>query len=246
MIRVEICVDDVAGAAAAAAGGAHRVELCAGLSEGGTTPTPGFLRHSRRTAPDLGFQVLVRPRPGDFVYSPSELDVMVADIESVRSHVPPGGLGFTLGALTPGGAVDETAIRRLVAACDGAPVTFHKAFDAIVDKPAALARLSALGVAKVMTSGGGGPAVRHLNVLADLVRLASDEVGVVVAGGVRAGNAAAVVRATGAREIHLRAQRTVPSASRTGGSEYDPGTRTATCTETVAAVVAAVAAIPRA
>ncbi|WP_152188755.1 copper homeostasis protein CutC [Georgenia satyanarayanai] len=243
MTQVEICLEDVGGPASARAGGAGRVELCAGLSEGGTTPTLGFVTHARRAAPELDIQVLVRPRAGDFVYSAAELDVMVADIEAVLAlpATGTGVLGFTLGALTAAGTVDEAATARLVTACSGAPVTFHKAFDAVPDKRAALDLLTALGVAKVLTAGGPGAALGHLDVLADLVDHAGQDISVVVGGGVRPGNAAQVVRETGAREIHLRAPVEVRTGSAAGPSDYDVGTRTVTSAELVAAVVAAVA-----
>lgn len=243
MTQVEICLEDVGGPAAARAGGAQRVELCAGLAEGGTTPSLGFVAHARAAAPELDVQVLVRPRPGDFVYSAAELDVMVADIEAVLAlPCSPGAgvLGFTLGALTPAGTVDEEATARLVAACAGAPVTFHKAFDTVPDKLTALDRLAALGVAKVLTAGGPGPATDHLDLLADLVRRGGQDIAVVVGGGVRPANAAHVVLATGAREIHLRAPAEVRTGSSAGPSDYDAGTRTVTSTALVAAVVAAV------
>lgn len=242
MTQVEICLEDVGGPAAARAGGAQRVELCAGLVEGGTTPSLGFVAHARAAAPELDVQVLVRPRSGDFVYSAAELDVMVADIEAVLALPAPGPgvLGFTLGALTPAGTVDEEATARLVAACAGAPVTFHKAFDTVPDKLAALDRLAALGVAKVLTAGGAGPATDHLDVLADLVRHGGQDIAVVIGGGVRPANAARVVLATGAREIHLRAPAEVRTGSSAGPSDYDAGTRTVTSTALVAAVVGAV------
>lgn len=243
MTQVEICLEDVGGPEAARAGGAQRVELCAGLVEGGTTPSLGFVAHARAAAPELDVQVLVRPRSGDFVYSAAELDVMVADIEAVLALAAagPGTLGFTLGALTPDGTVDEGATARLVAACAGAPVTFHKAFDTVPDKRAALDVLAGLGVAKVLTAGGPGAATSHLDVLADLVDHAGPDLAVVVGGGVRPANAAEVVRATGAREIHLRAPAEVRTGSAAGPSDYDPGTRTVTSAALVAAVVAAAA-----
>src|SRR5690349_23972224 len=136
---VEICLEDVGGASIAAAGGADALEVCAGLADGGTTPTIGFVRHCAEEAPGLEIRVLVRARAGDFVHSPQEVDVMAADIEATRSAVPAGTrLGFVLGTLRPDGTVDPDAVRRLVTACGDAPVTFHKAFDSVPDKPSAL------------------------------------------------------------------------------------------------------------
>jgi copper homeostasis protein len=205
---VEICLEDVGGARVAAGAGADAIEVCAGLAAGGTTPTPGFVRHCVEQAPGTEVRVLVRARAGDFVHSPAEVDVMAADIEALRAAVPIGTrLGFVLGTLTADDTVDADAVRRLVAACGGAPVTFHRAFDVVRDQPAALALLADLGVTRVLTSGGGGPAVDHLPLLAELVRRGGDDVRIAVGGGVRPGNVARIVAGTGAREVHLRAAR---------------------------------------
>ncbi|MDT0188257.1 copper homeostasis protein CutC [Microbacterium sp. ARD31] len=235
---VEICLEDVGGAAVAAAGGADALEVCAGLADGGTTPTLGFVRHCAEEAPGLDIRVLVRVRAGDFVHSAQEVDVMAADIEATRSAVPAGTrLGFVLGTLEPDGTVDATAVRRLVAACGDAPVTFHKAFDSVPDKRSALGLLRDLGVTRVLTSGGSGPAVDHLPALAGLVRRGGDDVRIAVGGGVRPANAARIVAETGAREVHLRAPGSVRSAGVSAG--YDEGSRSVTSAAVVAEVMAA-------
>ncbi|MCW2736730.1 copper homeostasis protein CutC [Nocardioides sp.] len=237
---VEICVEDVGGAALAAAAGADGLEVCAGLADGGTTPTLGFVRHCVEQAPGLEVRVLVRARPGDFVHSPQEVEVMVADIEAVRAHVPADGrVGFVIGTLDVDGGIDTDAVRRLVAACGDAPLTFHKAFDSVTDKPAALGLLADLGITRVLTSGGGGPAVDHLPVLADLVRRGGDDVRIAVGGGVRPGNVARIVAETGALEVHLRAPGRVDSAGRGTAVGYDDGSRSVTSAAVVADVMAA-------
>lgn len=243
-IVVEVCVDDVGGTAAARLGGADRVELCASLSEGGTTPTVGFVRRAAAEAGPLGVQVLIRARGGDFVTSRAELDVMLMDIAATRSALDDDPrLGFTLGALTPSGDVDDVALASLVAAAGPCAVVFHKAFDTAVgvapDPAALLDRLVQLGVSGVLTAGGDGPAVDHLDTLALLVRAAGDRIRVVVGGGVRPGNVASVLAATGCREVHLRAARSLLSASLVGSSAYDDGSRVVTDARLVAELVGA-------
>ena len=180
----------------------------------------------------------MRARPGDFVHSPAEVDVMVADIEAVLAAVPAGArVGFVIGTLTPTGDVDRDAVRRLVDAAGDAPVTFHKAFDSVPDKPSALDLLAELGVGRVLTAGGSGPAVDHLPMLADLVARGGDHVRIAVGGGVRAGNVARVVAETGAGEVHLRAPGTVVGAGTSVG--YDSGSRSVTSAEVLAEVMAA-------
>lgn len=235
---VEICLEDVGGAALAAAAGADALEVCAGLADGGTTPTLGFVRHCAAAAPGLEIRVLVRARPGDFVHSPEEVEVMVADIEAVRGALAGSArLGFVVGTLTPDGDVDAGAVRRLVAASGDAPVTFHKAFDSVPDQPSALALLADLGVSRVLTSGGPGPAIDHLPELADLVRRGGEDVRIAVGGGVRPANAARIVAETGAREVHLRAPGTVVAAGSSAG--YDDGRRSVTSAEVLAEVMSA-------
>jgi copper homeostasis protein len=236
---VEICVDDVAGAVAAETGGADRVELCAALSDGGTTPSIGTVETVLATVRRIGVHVLVRPRGGDFVHDRDELAVMRADVRAVRGLGAP--VGFVLGVLTPEGEVDVPALRMLLDECGGAPVTFHRAFDATRDPAAALGVLAGLGVARVLTSGGRATAAEGAPVLADLVHRAGDRIAVMAGGSVRPADVADLVARTGVPEVHLRAPAATPSRSRYRNPHlpYDEGTRTATSVETVRAVVAA-------
>ena len=163
---------------------------------------------------------------------------MAADIEAVRAAVPATTrIAFVIGTLAADGSIDVDAVRRLVAACGDAPVSFHKAFDSVPDKRAALGLLADLGVTRVLTSGGAGPALDHLEQLADLVRRGGDDVRIAVGGGVRPANVARIVAATGAREVHLRAPGTVPSAGVSAG--YDDGSRSVTSRDVLAEVMAA-------
>lgn len=230
MTLVEICVDDVGGAAAAAAGGADRVELCAGLAVGGLTPSSGFVASALAQAPGIAHRVLVRPRAGDFVLDDAELDVMCADIEALR----PSGVGFVVGAARATGELDERALARLVAACGDAPTTCHKVFDGVPDPRRALDLLVDLGIGTVLTSGGPGPALDHLDALADLVAHAAGRIEVLVGGGVRPANVRRVLEATGAPAVHLRA----PSAATAVDAGF--GVRSTTDPAVVADLVARV------
>lgn len=206
---MEICVDDVAGALAAEAEGADRIELCVALSEGGITPSFGLIRTTLAHVRRVGVQVMIRPRGGNFVVAPAELEVMLADIAAVRAmpHAPDVAVGFVLGALTPTGMIDRPATTRLLAACGGAPATFHKAFDAIPDRAAALDTLCDLGMSRVLTSGGASTAAAGADELRALVRQADGRIGILAGGGVRAGNVRALLAQTGVKELHLRAMR---------------------------------------
>ncbi|HEY3436756.1 MAG TPA: copper homeostasis protein CutC, partial [Actinotalea sp.] len=231
-VSVEICLDDVGGARVAEAAGADRVELCAALTVGGLTPSLGLVRETLASVTTIDVQVLVRPRPGDFVLAPADLRVMATDVAAFLALPNPGVvLGFTLGALTPTGEVDEAALAVLVDAAAGAPVTFHKAFDAVPDPLAAVEVLAAHGVTRVLTSGGHPSALAGATALAALVAAAGDRLGVMAGGSVRAHDVAELVARTGVRDVHLRAPAEVPSPSRTGTTAYDSGTRTVTSGE---------------
>ncbi|QNG38175.1 copper homeostasis protein CutC [Geodermatophilaceae bacterium NBWT11] len=239
MTTVEICVDDVEGALAAASVGADRVELCAALGEGGVTPSAGTLAALASRAPALSVTVLVRPRGGDFVHSPVELEVVCADVAAARRTLPV--VGVTVGPLSPGGWVDRAALDAVVAAAGSAPVTFHRAFDTLADQPAALEDLVAAGVARVLTSGGATTAREGTATLRALVEQAAGRIEVMAGGGVRADHVARLVADTGVPAVHLRAARTVRSPGHRSATPvvYDTGTRTITSTDEVAAVVAA-------
>jgi copper homeostasis protein len=174
------------------------VELCAELDQDGLTPSHDLLAPAR-AACGLPLIAMVRPRAGDFVLRPGELEAME------RSAAELLGLGadaLVLGCLEPGGAIDARALERLVAAAAGAPVTFHRAFDRTPDPEAALERLVELGVARVLTSGQAPTAPEGATRLARLVERAGRRIEVVPGGGVRAHNAAELVRRTGARVVH--------------------------------------------
>lgn len=207
--QVEICVDDLAGALAAEAEGADRIELCSALSEGGLTPSFGLVQAVLGRVRRVGVRIMIRPRGGNYVFSSEEVEVMLADIAAFRA-LPKGPsvtIGFVCGALTKAGVVDARAITRLKAACGGAPMTFHKAFDAARDLPAALDTLLGLGIRSVLTSGGKPTAEAGAEELAALVARAAGRVAIIAGGSVRAGNVRALLERTRVPDVHLRAMR---------------------------------------
>lgn len=214
-VAVEICVDDVDGALTADVAGATRIELCANLLEGGTTPSFGTIRSVLRSVRSAGVQIIVRPRGGDFVHTEAEIDVMCSDLEAIVDAAADAStpVGVVLGALTAAGEIDVEAMHRLIVAADPLPITFHKAFDATPDLLAAYETLRGLGIARVLTSGGPGAAADNIEVLRELVRRSETPDGgpiVLVGGSVRAANVHGILAATGAHEVHLRAQTESP------------------------------------
>jgi copper homeostasis protein len=197
----EICVDSVAGVRAAKAAGAHRVELCGDLLEGGTTPSRGMIRQARMIA-GIGVQVIIRPRGGDFLFDDDEFAVMQADIDTAKAE---GADGVVIGLLTPEGVVDAARTRELIAQARPLSVTFHRAFDMTRDPFEALEALVGLGVDRVLTSGQEAGVLEGLPLITELMRRAGDRIIIMPGGGITRRNVDRIVAAAQPREIHFAA-----------------------------------------
>ncbi len=193
-------MESVEAATASQAGGAGRIELCAHLDVGGTTP-PATLVERCVAAVNIPVFAMVRPRGGDFVYTDDEARAMECDIVAMATA---GAHGVVFGALRADGAIDVLLMRRLMELARPLPITCHKAVDHSRDLPEALDVLLGLGVHRVLTSGGAATAADGAAMLARLVRQAGDALVVMAGGGVRAHNVAALVQYTGVREVHAR------------------------------------------
>jgi copper homeostasis protein len=188
-VLVEAAVESLDAALAAAEGGAHRLELCSNLAEGGTTPPLDLLRAARSQLLIPVF-VLVRPRAGDFVYSDAEHRTMLDQIHTAKRA---GARGIVTGALTAQGEIDESRVAELIQAARPLPFTFHRAIDVCTRIDSALERLIRLGVDRVLTSTQIG----------ELVIQAAGRIVIMAGGGINADNAARIVRETGVQEIHF-------------------------------------------
>jgi copper homeostasis protein len=197
-IIFELCAETMDACLAARDGGAQRIELCSGLSEGGLTPGHGFVREAVRQS-GLPVHVLVRPRGGGYVYSADEVAVMAADIAHIKTL---GAAGVVLGLLQKDGSVDVATTRELVELAQPMEVTFHRAFDSTPSLEAALEQVIAAGCKRVLTSGGHRDVVQGAFVLAALVEQAAGRIDIAVGGGLRLQNAAVLARATGATHFH--------------------------------------------
>ena len=206
MTIIEICVDDIAGVVAAAAGGADRVEFCRDLRCGGLTPTEGDLGAAVAAAPPGGLHVLVRPRPGSAHFTRDEVRDMYWTIRRLRDHTrgAPVPVGFAVGALNADGTIDEVAAAAFRQAAGNRPLTFSRAFDGTPDLFASLRVLRGLGYQRVVTTGGH-PVRAQPQALAELVRASHGFPSVAASGGIRLATVDAILDATHAPEIHLRA-----------------------------------------
>lgn len=240
-VLVEACVDAVDGATEAERGGAGRVELCGELLQGGVTPSAGLIAVARERL-SIPVFVLIRPRPGDFLYSADERDVMLRDIAMAKSL---GAGGVVIGALTADGDVDVELVRALVDAARPMAVTFHRAFDFAREQSAAMDALLETGVERVLTSGGGATALDGAAGLASLVKRAGSAMRILAGGSISSANVADVVRLSGVTEVHTRAAARVASAmhnrpacvSLAKSPPPDDYDRTITRAEEVAAIV---------
>jgi copper homeostasis protein len=197
-ILLEVSVETAQAAVAAERGGAQRIELCAQLDVGGLTPSEKLMRLTRESV-RVPIFAMIRPRPGDFVYSPEELSQMLRDIPAAQRV---GMDGIVLGVLTADRRIDVKRTRELLMAAHPLPVTFHRAFDDVADQWAGLDDVIATGAARILTSGGAATAPAGTGKLASLVTAAKQRVTIVPGGGINPSNAEQVVRQTGAREIH--------------------------------------------
>ena len=200
MTLIEAAVETLESSLAAERAGVDRIELCDNLSEGGTTPDGGLVAAivERMRLPVF---VLIRPRAGDFVYSESQFDVMIRDIELTRTM---GIAGIVTGALDAYGRVDVKRTRSLVKAAGGLPVTFHRAIDSAANLAVALDDAIEAGVSRVLTSGGAPTALEGVEVIAALVLQAQQRVSIIAGGGIRERNVREVVARTGVHEVHGR------------------------------------------
>jgi copper homeostasis protein len=207
-ILVEACVDSVESALAAERGGAGRVELCANLAEGGTTPSAATIAICRARLA-IPIRVLIRPRGGDFHYSELELEVMHRDIQLAKEL---GAHGVAIGVLRRNATVDVERTAMLIEAARPLGVTFHRAFDVTRDAERALEDVIGAGADRVLTSGQAATAADGAALIGRLVRHVGDAMVIVAAGGINGENAARLVADTKVREVHLRGASLVHSS----------------------------------
>ena len=208
MARVlEVCVDSVESAEIAAHGGATRLELCANLVIGGTSPDEDLFCMVRERV-DIPVRVLLRPRFGDFLYSDAEYELLR---RQVRRFAALGADGVVIGLLRPDGTLDEARMAELISLAGGCGVTLHRAFDVCRDPFEALEAARRLGVDTILTSGQQASCTEGAPLLAQLVAAAGRRPQILVGAGV----SAAVIRdlqpQTHADAFHLSAKRTLDS-----------------------------------
>ncbi|MEE4195468.1 MAG: copper homeostasis protein CutC [Anaerolineae bacterium] len=205
-ITIEVCVDTLSGAKLAQSLGADRLELCANLPIGGTTPSAGLLRKVRK-AVEIPIHVLIRPRGGDFLYQKAEIEIMLADIGFAKSE---GADAIVSGALTPQAGVDLEVTQQLIAAARPLPFTFHRAFDHSVSPLIALQQLKQIGVQRLLTSGQAASVVEGIQVLRQLMEHCAD-MSIMPGGGITPENIREILETVRPAEIHFSGTSNVDS-----------------------------------
>ncbi len=197
-VRLEVAVDNPQAVLAAAAGGAERLELCSSLADGGLTPSPGFIEWTL-AAVSIPVHAIVRPRAGNFVYSPHELAVIERDIRFMR-HA--GVHGVVLGVLTPGHRVDVAAMQRFRELLQPMRLCFHRAFDLTLDREQALEDVIRCGAEILLTSGGAVSLHAGAREVARIARQAAGRIEIMGGAGVRLKNAGELWRTVPVDTLH--------------------------------------------
>lgn len=169
---LEICVDSLASARAAIAGGADRLELCSALLAGGLTPYEGLLRQIRAES-DIPIRCLMRPRPGDFLYTPEERELMRLQILQLKNA---GADGFVIGCLTAQGDLDKEAMAPLVDACSGCGITLHRCIDVSREPLETCRQAGAMGIDTVLTSGAAASCTQGQELIARMIAMNGPEI----------------------------------------------------------------------
>jgi len=216
---IEIATFSIEAAIAAQSAGADRIELCSAPAEGGLTPGLGTIRVARRhlTVP---INVMIRPREGDFCYSGREFDCMLLDIETCASE---GVNGIVTGILLKEGTIDLERMKLIVETAGPMKVTFHRAFDMVLNQYEAMETLIEMGIATILTSGGQQTAMQGLGRIADLVIKAENRIDIMPGSGINDLNSKELVEKTGVSEIHLSARSFVAGAMKYKNTDVSMG-----------------------
>jgi len=206
MKLLEICSNSLQSAINAQQAGAHRVELCENLEQGGTTPSYGLLTLARKNL-SIKINVLIRPRPGDFLYSDLEFDIIKEDIKMCKQL---GVDGIVCGILLANGDVDLVRTKALVELAKPMSFTFHRAFDFTNDPFKALEDVISTGADRILTSGQQPTAIQGEHLIRELVRLSNNRIIIMPGSGVNADNIEYLLE-TGATEFHMSGTESIES-----------------------------------
>lgn len=196
---LEVCVDSVESAINAENGGCNRLELCANLIIGGTTPSVSLFKEVKKHC-NTKIHVLIRPRFGDFLYSDYEFEIIKDEIRTFREL---GADGVVIGMLNSDGTLDIKRMKDLITLAEGMSVTLHRAFDVSEDPVTTLKQSIDLGIDTILTSGQKSNCVEGREMLSDLVKMSEGKIDILVAGGVTGDVIQNIYPLVGARSYHM-------------------------------------------
>ncbi len=195
---IEIATSDFATTQSAVNGGADRIELCANLTEGGTTPSYGTIKQCRESF-SVSLYPIIRPRGGDFLYTDDEFEIMLQDVKLCKQL---GCDGVVIGLLNRDGTIDIKRTSALIEAAYPLGVTFHRAFDRCIDPFTALEQLINIGCVRILTSGQKPSVVDGVGLVAELNKKAAERIIIMPGSGVRKENIKMLAAKTGCTEFH--------------------------------------------
>lgn len=201
MKKFEIACFNLESAILAQKAGADRVELCATISVGGTTPIIEMIQQAREHL-TIDLYIMIRPRGGNFVYSEVEFQQMKSEIESIKGL---GVNGFVFGILNEDNTINIEQNKTLVAEAYPFPCTFHRAFDAVSNCEQALEAVISCGFSTVLTSGTFSNVMEGKEVLKKLVVQAKNRIEIMPGGGLRSTNISELNQIVGANWYHSSA-----------------------------------------
>lgn len=204
---LEVCVDSVESAIAAAEGGADRLELCSNLIIGGTTPSVPLFKEIKKVT-DIPIRVLIRPRFGDFCYTDYEFSIIREEVKTFKEL---GADGVVIGILNADGRLDIPKMKTLIDEAEGIKVTLHRAFDVCVDPYEALQQAKELGIDTILTSGQKNSCLEGKVLLKELVERAGNEINILIGSGVNAEVISELVPFTKAHCFHMSGKMNVDS-----------------------------------
>ena len=204
---LECCVDSVESAIHAAKGGASRLELCANLIIGGTTPDVALVKEIRKYS-DIRIHALIRPRFGDFCYTEHEMEIMKSQICALKEA---GVEGVVIGVLDVDGNLDISKMKELMQEARGLSVTLHRAFDMCKDPFQALEEAISLGVHTILTSGQKASAWEGRELLCQLIKQADGRIDIMAGAGISASVIEKLIPVTTGTSYHMSGKITLDS-----------------------------------
>jgi copper homeostasis protein len=204
---LEVCAGSLSSAMNAQLGGAGRVELSENLQEGGTTPCPSAIMIAAKHL-SIPLFVLIRTRPGDFLYNDLEFQQMRQDVCFCKEY---GAEGVVLGILNPDASVDMDRCAELVRLAHPMQVTFHRAFDMTQDPFQAMEDIINLGIQRILTSGQAANALEGAALINELITLAAGRIIIMPGGGINEENILELKNKIKTHEFHASLRSPVKS-----------------------------------